>query len=137
MKLFPRLPAWFWRPAGLWEALAGGLLVLGTFESKGRDQGNLAGLALSLTFLGGTLFASILIKDSEGYTFMSGKTKAMRKVGRLIVLPGLVTTGVLVWLALTKDDASLSKEAMGLCYAAGFAWGMVCEKLGTIKSKAA
>ena len=134
MATFPRLPHWFWRPAGLWEASSGALLVLGTFASQWKDQSDKAGLILSLTYLGGTLFASILLKDSEGHTFMSGKTKAMGKAGRLLILPGLVTTGVLVWLALGKDNISLPKETIGLCYAVGFVWGVICEKLGT-KSK--
>ena len=136
MNSFPGLPAWFFRPAGLWEATSGCFLVLGTFASQWKDQSDKAGLLLSLTYLGGTLFASILLKDSEGHTFMGGKTKAMGKAGRLLVLPGLITTGVLVWLAFNKDNGSLPKETIGLCYAAGFVWGMVCEKLGD-KSKVA
>ena len=112
------------------------MLVLGTVASQWKDRSEKAGLLLSLTYLGGTLFASTLLKDSEGDTFLSGKTKAMGKAGRLLILPGLITTGVLVWLAFNKDNGSPPKETIGLCYAAGFVWGMVCEKLGD-KSKVA
>lgn len=112
------------------------MLAFGTFAPQWKHQSDKAGLLLSLTYLGGTLFASILLEDSERHTFMSGKTKAMGKAGRLLVLPGIITTGVLVWLALNKDNASLPKETIGLCYAAGFVWGIVCEKLGD-KSKVA
>eukprot|EP00979_Chaetoceros_neogracilis_P009618 scaffold2192_cov268-Chaetoceros_neogracile.AAC.20 len=66
--MWPRLPSWFWAPAGIWETIAGCLLFLG------EEYLDVA-LGLLFTFMGGILSSVVYIKDENGLTHFSGKGK--------------------------------------------------------------
>jgi len=138
MKMFPRLPAWFWLPAGLWETTAGVLLVVGDTTTGSNTTTNTnTGIILAMILLGGGLFATIQLKDDNGHTILSGRS-ALGKAGYVPPLIGLVFSGAISYVGTATnttnstgaEEASLSLSVLGVCYAIGYAFGIFCEHCG-------
>jgi len=119
IKLMPNLPSWFWLPAGIWEVVVGILLIVG-------GQYAPYGLILAFTFLGGVLYSTTVLKDSDGNTLVSGKS-SLGSGGHGMPVPGLFYTTVYVLTGL----ATMTPTAMLTSYAAGFISGFAFESAGT------
>ena len=121
--MWPRLPGWFWTPAGIWEITAGIQIFKG-----GRNLD--FGLVLEFIFMGGVLSSVVYIKDENGNTHFSGKGK-LGKNGKLLIIPGLFRSVIHIFISMQNADSDLSPALIALCEGVGFAWGVFCANTGT------
>ena len=120
--MWPRLPPWFWTPAGLWEIIAGYLLF------TGEEYLDVA-LGLLFIFMGGVFSAVIYIKDEKGFTHFSARGK-MGSGGRLFILPGIVMTALYVYVSVKSERSDMSTLTMVSYGLVGFLWGVFCSNVG-------
>lgn len=121
--MWPRLPSWFWGPAGVWE------IVAGCFFLRGEEYLDIA-LALSFIFMGGVFCSVVYIKDEKGFTHFSGRGK-MGTSGRFLILPGLIWSLMYYYIVLQKNQQQHMPPSIISAYMmSGFAWGMFCCSFG-------
>ena len=111
--LWPGLPRWFWRPAGLWEVVAAILVV------NGRA---ILGCNLLYSFMGGVLLSIVHMRDKQGNTFLSGKGP-LGMAGAVAPLIAAVTSTALV---MSQDPRSINAASSwaALCGAVGMWFGL-------------
>mmetsp|Transcript_15392 Transcript_15392/g.28995 ORF Transcript_15392/g.28995 Transcript_15392/m.28995 type:complete len:173 (+) Transcript_15392:197-715(+) len=123
--MWPRLPSWFWVPAGLWEIVAGYLFL------KGGEYLDTA-LALLFIFMGGVFCSVLYIKDENGFTLFSGRGKVGAS-GRFFILPGLIWSLMYYYILVaqsSKQESNMRPRNILVYMMIGFAWGMVCSSFG-------
>lgn len=124
-ELWPRLPTWFWTPAGLWEIIAGYLLFTG---GEYLDTA----LGLLFTFMGGVFSAVIYIKDEKGFTHFGARGGSG---GRLFILPAIVWTALYVYVSVKSERSDMSTLMMVIYALVGFLWGVFCSSVGSASLK--
>ena len=120
--MWPRLPSWFWAPAGIWETIAGCLLFLG------EEYLDVA-LGLLFTFMGGILSSVVYIKDENGLTHFSGKGK-LGPAGTLMIIPGLVFAAMYVYVSIESERSEMAPLSMVAYGLIGFMWGVFRSNVG-------
>lgn len=121
--MWPRLPSWFWAPAGLWEIVSGCLFL------KGGEYLDTA-LALSFIFMGGVFCSVVYIKDEKGFTHFSGRGK-MGANGRFLILPGIIWSLMYYYIVVQSQESTNIPPSIIYAYMmSGFAWGVFCSSFG-------
>lgn len=104
-ELWPTLPKWFWRPAGIFEMTAALLTV---FASPPFAT---VGVNMLYTFMGGVFASLLYIPNDKGYTHISGKGK-LEKMGWVPLIPATGTTALLYRYLDRSTSMSLTRSSV-------------------------
>lgn len=125
--MWPHLPHWFWMPCGIWEIIAGYLVLTSPYSSSEHPSLLPSGLGWTLTyiFLGGVYYSLLLIPPKpllleENYGLL---LRTLLRLGSLVPVTTTWVWALLSW-SVEHDDSLTRKMLHSLPWlVTGFEFG--------------